>query len=147
MSAVRTWMLLADRAEAKAREALAEVVRLQRILDAFDTPAERLRELHADYCERLHRISDTPRPMSEALNLRRFIEHIEGLQADLERKRMAAAAAVATARETHAKVEQEHTRMRGLADRANEKIRRAAQIAETRQMDALGVARFKLGRR
>ena len=58
-----------------------------------------------------------------------------------------AESAVGTARRLHAEAEQYRVKMRGLADRAAEQLRREQEAAEAKRMDALAVSRYNFGRR
>ena len=147
MNTGRTWDVLAQLGETKASDAMANLSRARKTLEDMQASEARLQELYADYSSRLQQQDGAVCSMSETKNIRNFMDHIENLREGMTKNRLIAESAVGTARRLHAEAEQYRVKMRGLADRAAEQLRREQEAAEAKRMDALAVSRYNFGRR
>ena len=138
------WPVLAKKAKEKCDEALAELKKARERVIQLRQSRERMDLLYEDYVQRCKRVESHPDSMSQILNLRNFMQHVQALIArvdldlrqahdDVEAKRLLLKAA-----------EQKRIQMETLVEQDLKAVREYHRKREQKEMDAAGVMLYNL---
>jgi flagellar export protein FliJ len=141
---VKTWSMLAKRMQMRASEGLADALKAGDRLAALQRSEVRLNELRADYVARLVVVEGGRHTMSENMNCRRYIAHVDELRGRLAGQLVAAQEELAHAKQVHQRLEVECAKLTQLAERALEAERCRLRAGEQARLDALAITRFNL---
>ena len=144
MNRIQIWNLLAQRARARANDALTLLRKARQRIESLEKSAVRLDELHADYLARLQVIQGQPHGISENMNCRRYLAHVEDLKHKLSQTRAVAEDELRKIDQTHRELEADRVKMKHLADNAEKAERRKMATHDQAQLEKLAIARFNL---
>lgn len=142
MNKLRAWNLLADRARNAADEAFAVVTAKRQTLQDLQVREERLRELHRDYQQNLRQVQAETHAMGQNVNFRRYLSHIETLQAKLAECRLEVEQDLKLAWVGYQDARLQQSKMEKMGELESDRLALALRKKEAREMDALANIQF-----
>ena len=145
MQARQCWTVLADKAEDECDRIQQELANLQQRLEGQQANERRLRQLYAEYHERLTRPGHQSQGMQDAINQRQFMQQITTLIDKVLHDQSISRQALAQARQRMAQAQKEKLKMQALMEHDLHRQKIAEKLREQKLMDELAVRQFNVG--
>lgn len=144
MQARQCWTVLANKAEDQCERIQQELSGIQQRLDGLQAQERRLRQLYAEYHERLTRPGTQSSGMQDAINQRQFMQQITGLIDKVVQDMSNTRHALRQTRQRLAEAQKEKLKMQALVEHDLHRQRTAEKLREQKQMDELAVRQFNV---
>ena len=138
------WPVLSEKAKDKVKELQIGIGQLSQRLEDFKRNQQRVQKLYEEYRQQEMSDHQNTQGMQAALNQRQFMNHLLGLQEQLQVEILNSESMLAQQRLLLVKSELEYQKMQSLAEQDIQRVHLAENKLEQRQMDDLAVARFNL---
>ena len=142
MQARQCWNVLANKAEDQCARLQQEVVNIQQRLEGLQANERRLRQLYAEYNERLTRPGHETNGMQDAINQRQFMQQITDLIGKVQQDQSITHQALAQARQKLLEAQREKLKMQALVEHDLHHQRTVQKMQDQKQMDELGLRQF-----
>jgi len=142
MQTRQCWTVLANKAEDHCSRIQQELSSLQQRLDGLQANERRLRQLYAEYHERLSRPGAQSHGMQDAINQRQFMRQLTELIDKVLRDQSILHKGLKQARQQLAEAQREKLKMQALIEHDLHRQRIAQKLQEQKQMDELGLRQF-----
>ena len=143
MQARQCWTVLAHKAEDQCDRIQQELVHLQQRLEGLQANERRLRQLYAEYHERLTRPGAESSGMQDAINQRQFMHQITGLIDKVLHDQSITQQALGQTRQKMAEAQREKLKMQSLVEQDQQRLRLAEKQQDQKLMDELGLRQFQ----
>jgi len=144
MQARQCWTVLANKAEDQCERVRQELAGFQQKLDALQANEARLRQLYAEYHERMTRPGLQSLGMQDAINQRQFMQQISDLIEKVLRDQSITRQALAQTRQRLAEAQKEKLKMQALVEYDLHRQRTAEKLRDQKLMDELAVRQFNV---
>lgn len=145
MQARQCWTVLANKAEDQCDRIRQELADIQQRLQGLQAQERRLRQLYAEYHERLTRPGAESSGMQDAINQRQFMQQITGLIDKVVQDMSNTRHAVSQTRQRLADAQKEKLKMQALVEHDLHRQKTAERLKDQRQMDELALRQFNIG--
>ena len=145
MQARQCWTVLAKKAEDQCERIQQELASLQQRLEGLQAHERKLRQLYAEYHERLTRPGAQSSGMQDAINQRQFMQQITELIDKVLRDQSICRQALMQARQKLADAQKEKLKMQSLVEHDLHRQRTAEKLRDQKLMDELAVRQFNIG--
>lgn len=145
MQARQCWTVLANKAEDQCDRFQQELAAVQQKLEGLQAHEHKLRQLYAEYHERLTRPTTHSSGMQDAINQRQFMQQITDLIHKVQRDLSICRQALVQARQKLADAQKEKLKMQSLVEHDLHRQRMAEKLQEQKLMDELAVRQFNIG--
>lgn len=143
MQTRQCWTVLANKAEDQCSRIQQELSSLQQRLEGLQANERRLRQLYAEYHERLTRPGTASNGMQDAINQRQFMHQITGLIDKVLYDQSITDQALSQARQKLAEAQREKLKMQSLVEQDQQRLRQAEKQQDQKLMDELGLRQFQ----
>ncbi len=144
MQARQCWTVLANKAEDQCERIQQELAGHQQKLEGLQAQERRLRQLYAEYHERLTRPGAESSGMQDAINQRQFMQQITGLIDKVLQDMSNTRHAMGQTRQRLADAQKEKLKMQALVEHDLHRQRTAEKLKDQRQMDELALRQFNI---
>jgi len=144
MQARQCWTVLANKAEDQCERIQQELSGIQQRIDGLHAQERRLRQLYAEYHERLTRPAAKSNGMQDTINLRQFMQQITALIDKVALDMSNTRHALRQTRQRLADAQEEKLKMQSLVEHDLHRQRTAEKLREQKQMDELAVRQFNI---
>lgn len=144
MQARQCWTVLANKAEDQCDRIHQELAAMQQRLDGLQANERRLRQLYAEYHERLTRPGAHSQGMQDAINQRQFMQQITGLIDKVLQDQSITHQAMGQTRQRLAQAQREKLKMQALVEHDLHRQKTAEKLREQKVMDDLAVRQFNV---
>jgi len=138
------WTVLANKAEDQCERIQRELVSIQQRLDGLQANERRLRQLYAEYQERLMRPGTVSHGMQDAIGQRQFMQQITELIDKVLRDQSITHQALQQTRARLAEAQREKHKMEALVENDLNQVRAAEKKRELKLMDELALRQFNV---
>ena len=138
------WTVLANKAEDQCERIQQELVSIQQRLDGLQANERRLRQLYAEYQERLMRPGTVSNGMQDAIGQRQFMQQITELIDKVLRDQSITQQALQQTRARLAEAQREKHKMEALVENDLKQVRAAEKKQELKLMDELALRQFNV---
>lgn len=145
MQARQCWTVLANKAEDQCDRIRQELADIQQRLQGLQAQERRLRQLYAEYHERLTRPGAESSGMQDAINQRQFMQQITGLIDKVVQDMSNTQHAVSQTRQRLADAQKEKLKMQALVEQDLHRQKTAEKLKDQRQMDEIALRQFNIG--
>ncbi len=145
MQARQCWTVLANKAEDQCERIQQELAVIQQRLEGLQANERRLRQLYAEYHERLTQPGSQSQGMQDAINQRQFMQQITGLIDKVVRDQSISRQTLTQTRQRLAEAQREKLKMQALVEHDLHRQRTAEKLKDQRQMDELALRQFNIG--
>ena len=140
------WTVLANKAEDQCEHIQQELVNIQQRLEGLQANERRLRQLYAEYQERLTRPGTLSQGMQDAIGQRQFMQQITGLIDKVLQDQSITRQALSQTRVRLLEAQREKLKMQALVEQDQQRQRAALNKKEQQQMDEAGLRQFQMRR-
>ena len=144
MQARQCWTVLADKAQDQCAQIQKELAALQQREQSLRASEARLRQLHAEYRERLQPREQASLGMQDAINQRQFMQQLVALLDKVVQDLAQTELLMRHTRERWLAAEKEKLKMEALVEQDLRQQHAALALREQKQLDELGVRQFNL---
>lgn len=138
------WTVLANKAEDQCERIQQELVNIQQRLEGLQANERRLRQLYAEYQERLTRPGTLSQGMQDAIGQRQFMQQITDLIDKVLRDQGITQQALQQTRARLAEAQREKHKMEALVENDLKQVRAAEKKQELKLMDELALRQFNV---
>ena len=142
MQARQCWNVLANKAEDQCTRIQQELSNMQQRLDGLQANERRLRQLYAEYHERLTRPGTASNGMQDAINQRQFMQQITGLIDKVLQDQSITRQALSQTRVRLLEAQHEKLKMQALVEQDQHRLRVAEKMQDQKLMDELALRQF-----
>ena len=144
MQTRQCWTVLANKAQEQCDRLQQELQNIQQRLEGLQANERRLRQLYAEYHERLTRPGAESSGMQDTIHQRQFMQQITGLIDKVLQDLSITQQALQLTRQRMAEAQREKLKMEALVDQDLQRQRSARKLQEQKQMDEAGLRQFQL---
>ena len=142
MQTRQCWSVLANKAEDQCSRVQQELTNLQQRLEGLQANERRLRQLYAEYHERLTRPGIHSHGMQDTINQRQFMRQITELVEKVVRDQTIVRQGMAQTRVQLAQAQREKLKMQALIEHDLHRQRTAEKLQDQKLMDELALRQF-----
>ncbi len=146
MQTRQCWTVLANKAQDECDRLQQELQNIQQRLQGLQANERRLRQLYAEYHERLTRPGAEMSGMQDAIHHRQFMQQIAGLIDKVLQDQSITQQALKLTRERTVQAQREKLKMQALVEQDQQRQRAALNKKEQQQMDEAGLRQFQMRR-
>ena len=144
MQTRQCWTVLANKAEDQCSRIQQELTNLQQRLEGLQANERRLRQLYAEYHERLMRPGTESSGMQDAINQRQFMHQITGLIDKVLQDQSITQQALSQSRQKMAEAQREKLKMQSLVEQDQQRVRMAEKLQDQKLMDEVALRKFQM---
>lgn len=144
MQARQCWTVLANKAEDQCDRIQKELADAQLRLEGLRATERRLRQLYAEYHERLTRPGAESSGMQDAINQRQFMQQLTTMIDKVLRDQSVTHQALQLCRQRMADAQREKLKMQALVEHDLHRQKTAEKLREQKLMDELAVRQFNV---
>lgn len=144
MQTRQCWSVLANKAEDQCSRIQQELANIQQRIEGLQANERRLRQLYAEYHERLMRPGTESSGMQDAINQRQFMHQITGLIDKVLQDQSIAQQALSQTRQKMAEAQREKLKMQALVEQDQQRVRVAEKVQDQKLMDELALRKFQV---
>lgn len=144
MQTRQCWTVLANKAEDQCSRIQQELANIQQRLEVLQANERRLRQLYAEYHERLVRPGASSSGMQDAINQRQFMHQITGLIDKVLQDQSITQQALSQTRQKMAEAQREKLKMQALVEQDQQRLRVAEKMQDQKLMDELALRKFQM---
>lgn len=142
MQTRQCWTVLANKAEDQCARIQQEMANMQQRLEGLRANERRLRQLYAEYHERLTRADAQTNGMQDSINQRLFMQQITGLIDKVVQDQSITRQALTQSRQRLTEAQREKLKMQALVEHDLHQLQTAQRLEEQKNMDELALRQF-----
>lgn len=144
MQARQCWTVLARKADDECKRIQQELANMQQRLEGLQANERRLRQLYAEYHQRLTHPGQQSQGMQDTIHQRQFMQQISALLDKVLHDQSITLQAMAQTRQRLASAQQEKLKMQSLVEQDLHRQRTTEKLKDQRLMDDLALRQFQL---
>lgn len=145
MQTRQCWTVLANKAEDQCSRIQQELAVLQQRLDGLQAKERRLRQLYAEYHERLTQSVAPSTGLQDAVNHRQFMQQLTELIDKVLQEQSVTRNGMAHTRQRLGQAQREKMKMQALVENDLYQQRKAEKLKDQKLMDELALRQFNIG--